>query len=352
MMSASPNDAADFKLTVLSPGGRDREQYFEHPSEADSPAHPPVNFHAFAACTGGSFHRDVKLALADHNPVLLLLRGNFKATQQVLTKLKEEKRTVAVSLKETGLHQIAQQLSDRSRVARFIDIVNRADGCIGVTPEAAELFRIVRPKSDAEKTVFIPTPYPLEDRQWNMSILPDQQSGIFIGTREWNVPSRNHAAALLLARQLCEQTGEPVTVFNFDGRKGRSLLGELKFPENKLRVLEEKKSYADYVREIAKHKLVLQLDRSRVPGQVAGDVLLARTLCVGGDGTIERIAFANFCGHGRTFEQLATIAEKLLEDTQARATAIVETQWRAMERLSFSATLKQLEIFYSRIARK
>lgn len=349
---ASPNDEpGDFKLTVLSPGGRDREQYFDPPTEPDSPAHPPVNFHAFAACTGGSFHRDVKLTLADKNPVLLLLRGNFKATQRALMRLQAAKCTVAVSLKETGLHQIAQQLDDRGRLRRLIDIVRQADGCIGVTPEASELLRLARPKADAEKTVFIPTPYPLDDAQWNMSILPDRQAGIFVGTREWNVPSRNHGAALLLARQLCERTNEPVTVFNFDGRKGRQLLGELRFPEGKLRVLEERKSYADYIREVTKHKIVLQLDRSRVPGQVAGDALLARTICVGGDGTIERIAFANFCGAGRTFEQLAVIAEKLLKDTQARATAIVESQWRAMERLSFSATRKQLAIFYERIAR-
>jgi len=36
--------------------------------------------------------------------------------------------------------------------------------------------------------------------------------GIFVGTREWDVPTRNHFAALLVARQLCETTGEPVTV--------------------------------------------------------------------------------------------------------------------------------------------
>ncbi|MEP6603970.1 MAG: hypothetical protein ABJB69_08490 [Spartobacteria bacterium] len=348
---ASP-DAVDFKLTVLSPGGRDGAQYFEQPSDPDSPAHAPVNFHALAACTGGSFHRDLKSALAEKAPILLLLRGNFKATQRALAELKEAKRTVVVSLKETGLHQIAQQLADRGRLARFIDVVAQADGCIATTPEAAEIFRMARAKQDAATVVFIPTPYPLEDRQWNMSVPPDQQAGIFVGTREWNVPSRNHAAALLLARQLSETTGESVTVFNFDRGKGRRLLAELKFPPGKLRVIEEQKSYADYLREIAKHKIVLQLDRSRVPGQVAGDALLGRTICVGGDGSIERIAFPGFCSEGRTFDQLGKIASELATNTNARATAIVESQWRAMERLSFSATRKQLETFYSRIAAK
>ena len=210
---------------------------------------------------------------------------------------------------------------------------------------------MARPNKDPATTVFIPTPYPLEDRQWNMSLQPDLQSGIFIGTREWDIPSRNHGAALLLARGISEKTGEPVTVFDFDGRKGRRLLEALNFPAGKLRIVTEEKSYADYLREMAKHKIVLQLDRSRVPGQVAGDALLCRSICVGGDGAVERIAFANFCGEGRTFEQLGKIALEVLKDTKMRATAIVESQWRAMERLSFPATHKQLAIFYDRIAK-
>src|SRR4051812_3127026 len=342
--------ASEFKLTVLNPGGRDREQYFDNPAEADSPAHPPINFHAFAACTGGSFHRNTSLALADANPLLLLMRGNFKATHRAFAQCKKEGKTVAVSLKETGLHQIAEQMSDRGRLSRFMDIVGRADGCIATTPEAAEVLRMARPKSDPGTVVFIPTPYPLEDRQWNMSLQPDLQAGIFIGTREWDIPSRNHGAALLLAREISRTNGEPVTVFDFDGRKSRKLFARLDFPNGKLRVVEEEKSYADYLREMAKHKLVFQLDRSRVPGQVAGDALLCRTICVGGDGAVERIAFTSFCGEGRTFEQLGKITVELLKHTNARATAVVESQWRAMERLSFSATAKQLKIFFERIA--
>src|SRR5262249_8785541 len=151
---------------------------------------------------------------------------------------------------------------------------------------------------------FIPTPYPLSQKEWDFSMRPDKQSGIFIGTREWKIPSRNHFAALLMARKLCEATGEPVTVFNLDGRKGRRLLSDLNFPAGKLNALEKEKPYPDYLREVAKHKIVLQLDRSRVPGQVAGDALLCRTVCVGGDSAIERIAFPKTFGAGRTFEQV------------------------------------------------
>ena len=344
------SDAADFRLSVLNPGGRDLEQYFDQPTDPDATTHPPINFHAFAACTHGSVHRATKNAIEEKRPILLLLRGNFRATERALADCQKAKRTVAIALKETGLHQIAEQLREPGKLARFLRVVVSADGCIATTPEAAEIFRRVRPKRDADTVGFIPTPYPLEEKAWDFAVPPNQQSGIFVGTREWNVPSRNHLAALLLARELCSESSEPVTVFNLDGRKGAKLLEELKFPPGKLRVHDKRESYSNYLREVAKHKIVLQLDRSRVPGQVAGDALLARTICVGGDGAVERVAFANFCGEGRTTAQLKTIAIELLKNTAPRATAIVETQWRAAERLSFQAIRKQLAIFFSRIA--
>jgi hypothetical protein len=347
---ASP-DAVPFKLSVLSPGGRDPEQYFESETKPDSAGHPPVNFHGFAASTAGAFHRNVKDALAEKAPILLLLRGNFKDSERALAQCKKEHRLVVVSLKETGLHQIAQQLSHPGRMSRFLHILTEADGCLATTPEAAEIYRRVRGKHDPSTVAFIPTPYPLEDPQWNLSTPPDKQSGIFIGTREWDMPSRNHVAALLVARQLCKDSGETVTVVNLDGRKGARRLAALQFPEGKLRVIGESKYYVEYLRQLSKHKIVWQLDRSRVPGQVAGDALLCRTVCVGGDGTIERIAFPSSCGEGRTFDQLNAIALELLNNTSARATAVVESQWRGLERLSFQAVRTHLTDFFARLGK-
>ena len=137
---------------------------------------------------------------------------------------------------------------------------------------------------------------------------------------------------------------------NLDGRTGRRLLDELKFPSDKLRLIENWQPYPDYLRELARHKIVFQLDRSRVPGQVAGDALLCRSACVGGDGAIERIAFARTCGAGRTIDQLSTIAHELLTNASARAQDVVESQWRALERLSFRAVLPQLAEFFARLA--
>ena len=341
--------ADDFRLTVLNPGGRDPEQNFGDAPGPGGGGHPPINFHGYAACTRGVFHHNPRRAVGEETPVLLLLRGEFRASERALGELQKHRCKVAVSLKETGLHQIAQQLCDRGKLSRFTRILAQADGCIATTPEAAEIYQRVRWKHDPVTVAFIPTPYPVEDRQWDFSVPPDEQAGIFVGTREFDVPSRNHFAALLVARQLCEATGEPVTVVNLDGYKARRLLWELKFPEEKFRIIEEEKSYPDYLRIVARHKLVLQLDRSHVPGQVAGDTLLCRTVCVGGDGAIERIAFPKTCGAGKTIDQIASIALDLLKNADARAAIMAESQERAQERLSFQAVRSQLATFFGRL---
>src|SRR5213082_1792837 len=237
---ASPG-ADHFRLTVLNPGGRDPEQHFQETTGPGEGEHPPINFHGYAACTRGVFHHDPRRAIAEGTPILLLLRGEFRASERALGELQKQGRTVVVSLKETGLHQIAQQLCDRAKLSRFMRILAQADGCIATTPEAAEIYQSTR--WSRRRVAFIPTPYPVEDQIWNFCLPPDEQSGIFVGTREWDVPSRNHFAALLFARQLCDATGEPVTVVNLDGYKARRLLSELKFPEEKLHVIGKRKAY-------------------------------------------------------------------------------------------------------------
>jgi hypothetical protein len=343
------NSPENFRITVLNPGGRDPAQQFHSVPSANEGAHPPINFHAFAACSFGAFHRDTRRAIAENTPVLLLLRSDFRTSERALTDLKREGRAVAVSLKETGLHQIAQQLRDPAKLSRFIKIVTEADACIATTSEAAEIYQRVRSKDDPTTVAFIPTPYPVEDQRWNFSVPRNEQSGIFVGTREWDVPSRNHFAALLVARQLSETTGEPVTVVNLDGYKGRRLLGKLNFFEGKLRLIEKRKPYPDYLRDVARHKIVLQLDRSHVPGQVAGDALLCRIPCVGGDGAIERIAFSKTCGEGRTINEIASMASDLLKNPELREAVIAESQERAQERLSFQAACSQLAKFFANV---
>lgn len=336
--------ASAFRLTVLNPGGRDPAQTFADGAGTPGQGHQPTNFHGYAACTGGAFHSDTTHAIAEETPVLLLLRGDFHASECALQQLKKAGRTVAVSLKETGLHQIADQLFHAKKLARFLRLVRSADGCLAATPEAADLFRSIR--SGEGRVSFIPTPYPLHDARWDFARPLSERAGIFIGTREFDVPSRNHLAALLLARELSEQTGESVTVYNLDGRTGARLLDAIGFDPAKLTIKSERVPYPDLLREIAAHKIVLQCDTSFVPGQVAGDAALGRVPCVGGNGAIDRLAFADLCGHARSGEEIARIARRLLVDREA-----YEGQVRAIENVaapavSFAPVAEQLHLFF------
>jgi hypothetical protein len=338
------DDPPHFRLTVLNPGGRDPEQRFPEGAGETAQPHPPTNFHAYAACTRGSFHRETRRALAEATPVLLLLRGDFSASERALAALQKEGRVVAVSLKETGLHQIADQLREPARLARFLRIVSRADGCIGPTPEAADFYRAIR--GHANRVAFVPTPYPIDDRRWDFSRPIDERSGIFIGTREWNVPSRNHLGALLIARRLSEQAGERVTVFNFDRRKGARLIAGTGSPSEKLRVLDRKLSYPSYLREIARHKIVLQLDTSFVPGQVAGDALLCRVPCVGGNGAVDRLAFPDTCGFARSIDDIAKVARRLLTDRAHYQGSVANIETVASQCIAFKVVAKELRTFF------
>jgi hypothetical protein len=340
----APPVSGSFRLTVLDPNGRDPEQQFPDGAGDIGPRHAPVNFHAFAACTRGSFQREVRLAITANTPVLLLLRGNFKASERAFAELKKSGCSVAVSLKETGLHQIAQQLRDPGPLARFKKLIASADACIGITPEAADVYRSLR--TNAKRVAFIPTPYPVGDSRWDFARPASERRGIFVGTREFDVPSRNHLATMLLARSLSERTNERVTVFNLNGRSGEKSLAALEFPAKRLNIIKRKLHYPDYLREVSRHKLVLQLDTSFVPGQVAGDALLCGLPCVGGNGAIDRLAFQDMCGLGRSIAEIGQIAERLLQDRAYYDRVTAESQKRAMEQLSFSAIAKQLEDFF------
>ena len=316
------------QIAVLNPGGRDREQHFRDGAGApDDRVHAPVNYHAYAACTGGGFFRDASAIPKDVRAVLLLLRSDLKASLAAMKTLRSQGKAVAISWKESGRHQVAQQLGNAANLALFRELCAAADAALSSTAELVPLYRA----AGAKAVEFIATPYPVDDARWDFSRPLAERSGIFIGTREWDVPSRNHAAALLEACAL----GETVTVFNMDGRGGTKKLDALGCA--RLRVIDGRLPYTDYLREMAKCRVVFQRDASAVPGQVAGDALLCRMPCVGGDSAVEQLACRD-CD-----------VESLLRDDAAWSAEVKRSQALAMEALSFSAVARRLRGFFARL---
>ena len=154
---------------------------------------------------------------------------------------------------------------------------------------------------------------------------------------------------MLAARTLHARTGEPVTVLNPEGRQGARTLAALGFSPKEnapLRIVRGPLPYTDYLRLMARHKLVFQLDRSGVPGQVAGDALLCRVPCVGGDGAIEQTVFPTLAGHDKEPALLVELAAGLLDDRERYDQTWRDAQARALETVSFRAMAAELAAYY------
>ena len=115
------------------------------------------------------------------------------------------------------------------------------------------------------------------------------------------------------------------------------------FPPGCLEILERTLPYPDYMKLLSSHRFIYQMDRSTVPGQVAGDCLLARTICAGGSSTIEKMAFSEFSDDGtirmkNVFERI----EHILHDDEEYVSAIQKSQKIAEKSLSFESAARQL----------
>jgi hypothetical protein len=327
------------RFAVLNPGGRDGIRLFPHGAGSPSdPGHPPINYHGYAACCGGGFFRRAGEVSDSAESVLVLIRKNgFRQALDALRMLRRRGKQVLISWKESGLPQVAQALENPGRAGSFRALCAEADGFISSTTDLVPLYEA----AGCHRGGFIPTPYPIEETAWNFSVPPSQREGIFIGTREFGVPSRNHFLAVTSIRAL----GRPITVINTEGWTGVRLLRSI---SPSLRVVTGKLPYLEYLRLMARHRLVFQLDRSAVPGQVAGDALLCGLPCVGGDGAIDRLAFPELCGAKLPVAQAIEAVQKLVEDDEYYAHTLENARELALKSISFSKVKERLLAEFAR----
>jgi hypothetical protein len=330
--------AAETRLDVLNPGGADPDRPF--PNGAGQPGdggHPPVNYHAYAACTGGMFARSVHSLPPDASAVLLLVRPRrARHAADALRALRDRGVRVFVSLKESGLHQAAPALADPARWKGFVGVALAADGFLSSTPDLVPLYRAAGCTGGG----FVPTPYPVCEEGWDFGRPLATREGVFVGTREFDIPSRVHLTALACAVTL----GHPVTVINTSGGRGERMIRAV---SPAIRIVPGPLPYPEYLHLMASHRIVFQCDRSAVPGQVAGDALLCRMPCVGGDSAIERLAFAGLHSHGRSLEECVAEAGKLLSDDGLWEACAAAAHDAAVRTLSFEAVRTSLLEFVS-----
>lgn len=339
-------------LAVLNPGGRDAPvDYAAGPGRPSDPGHPPVNYHAYAAATGGAFfHRtDRLLAQRDRfQAVIVLIRSRVGVSLDAVRRLKAAGLPVLASWKEAGPYQIADQLRSTRALEDYQDLLTLADGILSPTAVLPPRWGWLTAAEFERKTRFIPTPYPVEHAEWDFSVPIDRRQGIMLGTRQFFVPTRNHLQALSRSAVLSEELNTTVTVINGDKRAGRRLLRQLEssFPESRLRLVDRPLGYADYLRLMASHRLVYQLDRGYVPGQVAGDAALCRTLCAGGNSALEEVIFPDLADDGSgSLEAVDERIRRLMADEATYAETVADAVTKAADSASYGVVARQLADF-------
>jgi len=343
-------------LAVLNPGGRDAPvDYAEGPGKYQDKLHPPVNYHGYAAATRGKFCNSLEDVLENDrfNAVLVLIRRRVGISLKAVKTLKNKGHQVWVAWKEAGPYQITAQLHSSTVLSRYQEILDLADGVLSPCTILPPRWGWITPDAFAAKTRFIPTPYPTDFPQWDFSVPAEDRQGIMIGTREFFEPTRNHLRTLAEAARLCADTGENVTVINGEKNAGRKILSQLEesFPESRLRVIDRPLAYDAYLRLMASHRLVFQLDRSSVPGQVAGDALLCRTLCAGGNSAVEELCYPEFCDDSRaSLSELLERIRALLGNHGDYLAAVEKSQSLAAEKTSYEAVARQLKNFLDDLA--
>ncbi len=329
-------------FAVLNPKGRDPEQLFpDGAGEPNEESHPPVNYHGYAACLGGGFYRNVDRIPDSCADVLVLLRKkNLRSAMDAIRHIRTGGRRAWVSLKESGQHQIADFLNDPTRLELFVEIAGLADGYLSSTGAAESVYR----NAGFERGAFVPTPYPVEVASWNFGKALSEKNGIFVGTREFDVPSRRHAEALFAADRLSRRLEVPLAVVNLAGRTGGMRLKRIRRDNPLFFIIDGPLNYPMYLRLMASHRVTFQLDRSVVPGQAAGDSLLARMPCVGGNGAIDEAVFGGDAG----LEADAAIGrvEELLTDDAEHARTMDVAMARAAESASFATAAQRLRTLF------
>lgn len=316
------------RLDVVNPWGRDAPVDWRSGVGAPgAPGHPPINYWAWAAATGGQFHQSPDTVSRDADAVVVLLRWRTLTNLRAVRQLKARGLRVFVSWKESGAAQIEAQLRWPWRRWLHRRLLAIADGAIAATEPGVNHYRDYG--MAAERVHFLPTPYPFDVAGWDFSRPSATRDGLVVGTRQFEVPSRRHADALALAGRIARASGCRLTVFNPAGVTGRDRVLAATGNVPKIDWIEQRLAYPEFLRVLAGHRLVIQRDAGWVPGQIAGDALLCGIVNLGGNGAVQRLAFPAYAEPEADEAALEAAALRLLGDDAAYQAALDDARRRA-----------------------
>ena len=304
----------DFRLTVLNPGGRDPAQDFSSGAIAPNDReHAPVNFHGYAACTGGAFQRDVGArdrAKATGAPAPARQISENAARPDELKR----QRTNGRGCVEGNRSAPDRAATRGSRNARNVSARSSqaADGCLAATPEALAVLW-----ADGE---FIP--HALSGAAIRAGIFRDPltNDAAFLSARGNGTCLRGIISPRLL---MARRSGRTVTVFRRKSARAAARSGARSAVPWRAPAASSDGCLIAIISRRWRGTRSFCKPTKRGPGTGGGRrAALPHALC-GGDGAIDRLGFPQTCGLGSFVRRIGGTGGA----TAARSNDSIPRQW-------------------------
>jgi len=184
------------KLAGLLPTGSDPTSASTISRRGKRRGPPPINLPRLRRLPGRYFPRDISTLGVDET-VLLLLGSRLGLNLRLLEKMKASGWTVLTAFKENGLS--ADSLEGLLPPAGHEDSRDLLPGRRLRKPHQGADARL---QSSHRVTCCLhPDALSIDDPRWDFSVPVENRKGIFVGTREFFNPARNHLFSLILLKR-------------------------------------------------------------------------------------------------------------------------------------------------------
>lgn len=220
-----------------------------------------------------------------YDKVIVLVNRDLGAVFPLIKQLKlDKKRKVLVGFHESA-DDFFQQVSpyhnsDQLWARRFFDLVKESDGLCNVMISYDEWFKSWLKKPVL--SIFHAAPY----TEWKhgFTVPISEREGIMVGTRTFNQRlRRNTLQALWMALFTAEELDTHVTWVCEEPFSKEQLNEFFALPTQRLNFIKGPLAYEEWVKTIAKHKVLFHFDYSCTLGQLALDAALVDVPLIGGN---------------------------------------------------------------------
>ncbi len=282
------NSRIKFGLITYSP--IDRSQDFSRNIYWDTPhAHPPNSWHSFCAATNGKFYNVTEPSalkqLSQDIPETILFSFSqpnfylFDVYPKLAVKMKKSGAKVFLGFHENFyiLNEIIKK--NASYLKKIHALSEHFDAYINTNFSDYNLFWEKTTGLHVFNWYFC---FPTQKIKFPRF---ERKNGLMLGARSISENSRNFISNLVFGLRLAEKLDTHLTVID-----EQNICSRL-FPSKKLRLIKQRLKWPDYLNELEKHRIILNMDHTFTIGQVVTDSCFVGTLCFGGASESQKLLF-------------------------------------------------------------